>query len=133
MNIAKRINDRHQLITHRLRRPCTHNKRGNKDGLFSIMNYCTYAKEVMGSESPYRYNATFGYDLHGQVSSSNRNTYHKPPNIACAYPADRQEIEPLNHHLRIARQRRRLQRARAAAADQRREPQQLQLVRRLQR
>jgi len=26
----------------------------------------------------YKYNATFGYDRHGKVRSSNRNTYHKP-------------------------------------------------------
>ena len=80
VNIAKRINDRHQLSLTAFGAPQTHNKRGNKDGL-SIMNYQTYAKEVMGSESPYRYNATFGYDLHGQVRSSNRNTYHKPQRI----------------------------------------------------
>ena len=77
VNISKRINDRHQLSLTAFGAPQTHNKRGNKDGL-SIINYQTYAKEVMGSESPYRYNATFGYDLHGQVRSSNRNTYHKP-------------------------------------------------------
>jgi len=57
--------------------PQQHDKRGNKDGL-SIIEYQTYAKRVMGSESPYRYNSTFGYDMHGQVRSSNKNTYHKP-------------------------------------------------------
>ncbi len=77
VNISKRINDRHQLSLTAFGAPQTHDKRGNKDGL-SIKNYQTYAKQVMGSESPYRYNATFGYDLNGQVRSSNRNTYHKP-------------------------------------------------------
>ena len=77
VNVSKRINDRHQLSLTAFGAPQTHDKRGNKDGL-SIKNYQTYAKEVMGSESPYRYNATFGYDRHGQVRSSNKNTYHKP-------------------------------------------------------
>ncbi len=77
VNISKKINDRHQLSLTAFGAPQTHNKRGNKDGL-SIINYQTYAKRVMGKESPYRYNATFGYDRHGNVRSSNRNTYHKP-------------------------------------------------------
>ena len=77
VNVSKRINDAHQLSLTAFGAPQTHNKRGNKDGL-SIIQYQTYAKEVMGNESPYRYNATFGYDLQGQVRSSNRNTYHKP-------------------------------------------------------
>ena len=77
VNVSKRINANHQLSLTAFGAPQTHNKRGNKDGL-SIINYQTYAKRVMGSESPYRYNATFGYDRHGKVRSSNRNTYHKP-------------------------------------------------------
>ncbi len=77
VNISKRINDNHQLSLTAFGAPQTHDKRGNKDGL-SIKEYQTYGKRVMGNESPYRYNATFGYDLHGQVRSSNKNTYHKP-------------------------------------------------------
>ncbi len=77
LNISKRINDRHQLSLTAFGAPQHHDKRGNKDGL-SIINYQKYAKNWMGEESPYRYNATFGYDRHGQVRSSNRNTYHKP-------------------------------------------------------
>lgn len=77
VNISKRINDNHQLSLTAFGAPQTHNKRGNKDGL-SIIEYQTYATSVMGSDSPYKYNATFGYDLNGQVRTSNRNTYHKP-------------------------------------------------------
>ncbi len=77
VNISKRINDKHQLSLTAFGAPQTHNKRGNKDGL-SIINYQEYAKDWMGAESPYKYNATFGYDRHGKVRSSNRNTYHKP-------------------------------------------------------
>ena len=77
VNVSKRINDRHQLSLTAFGAPQTHNKRGNKDGL-SIINYQEYARDWMGSESMYKYNATFGYDRHGKVRSSNRNTYHKP-------------------------------------------------------
>lgn len=77
VNISKRINDAHQLSLTAFGAPQTHNKRGSKDGL-SIINYQQYAKNWMGSDSPYRYNATFGYDRYGNVRSSNRNTYHKP-------------------------------------------------------
>ena len=77
VNLSKRFNDRHQLSLTAFGAPQTHNKRGSQDGL-SIIQYQTYAKEVMGSQSPYIYNATFGYDLQGQVRTSNRNTYHKP-------------------------------------------------------
>ncbi|MDE6853661.1 MAG: carboxypeptidase-like regulatory domain-containing protein [Muribaculaceae bacterium] len=89
INISKRINDRHSLSLTAFGAPQTHNKRGNKDGL-SIIQYQEYAKNVMGSESPYRYNATFGYDLNGQVRSSNRNTYHKPQiSLAHVWKIDR--------------------------------------------
>ncbi len=89
VNISKRINDRHSLSLTAFGAPQTHNKRGNKDGL-SIIQYQEYAKNVMGKESPYRYNATFGYDLHGQVRSSNRNTYHKPQiSLAHVWKIDR--------------------------------------------
>ncbi|MBD5233254.1 MAG: TonB-dependent receptor plug domain-containing protein [Bacteroidales bacterium] len=77
VNLSKRINSRHQLSLTAFGAPQTHNKRGSADGL-SIIQYQTYAKEKMNGESPYRYNATFGYDLNGQVRSSNTNTYHKP-------------------------------------------------------
>lgn len=77
INVSKRINDSHQLSFTAFGAPQKHNKRGSYDGL-SIEEYQTYAKRVMAGESPYRYNSTFGYDLQGQVRSSNLNTYHKP-------------------------------------------------------
>lgn len=57
--------------------PQNHNKRSSQDGL-TIMEYQTYAKRVMDSDSPYKYNPTYGFGLDGKVRSSNRNTYHKP-------------------------------------------------------
>lgn len=77
LNISKRINDQHQLSFTVFGAPQEHNKRSSQDGL-TIMGYQTDAKRWMGDQSPYRYNPTFGYDSHGNVRSSNLNTYHKP-------------------------------------------------------
>ena len=77
LNISKRINDRHQLSLTAFGAPQNHNKRSSQDGL-TIMEYQTYAKRVMDSDSPYKYNPTYGFGLDGKVRSSNRNTYHKP-------------------------------------------------------
>ena len=77
VNISKRINDNHQLSFTAFGSPQKHNKRSSQDGL-TIMNYQTEAKRYMDGENPYKYNPTFGYDLQGQVRSSNLNTYHKP-------------------------------------------------------
>ncbi|MDE5658343.1 MAG: TonB-dependent receptor, partial [Muribaculaceae bacterium] len=56
--------------------PQVHYKRSSQDGL-SIENWQKVA-DYMDGESMYRYNPTFGYDLDGQVRSSNKNVYHKP-------------------------------------------------------
>ena len=77
VNISKRINDKHQLSLTAFGAPQWHYKRGSQDGL-SIINYQKYAVDYMGQDSPYKYNATFGYDLHGQERTSSKNTYHKP-------------------------------------------------------
>lgn len=77
LNVSKRFNDRHSLSLTAFGAPQKHNKRSSQDGL-TIMEYQTYAKRVMGGDSPYKYNPTYGYDLNGNVRSSNLNTYHKP-------------------------------------------------------
>ncbi len=77
LNVSKQINENHQLSLTAFGAPQKHNKRSSQDGL-TIDGYQTYAKQVMDGESPYRYNPTFGYDSHGNVRSSNLNTYHKP-------------------------------------------------------
>ncbi len=76
LNISKRINDAHQLSLTAFGSPQTHYKRSSQDGL-SIMGWQGVAN-YMDGESMYRYNPTFGYDLDGQVRSSNKNVYHKP-------------------------------------------------------
>ena len=77
VNVSKRINDRHQLSLTAFGAPQKHNKRSSQDGL-TIMNYQTMAKDWMDGDSPYKYNATFGYDNQGQKRTSNLNMYHKP-------------------------------------------------------
>lgn len=83
VNISKKINDNHSLSLTAFGAPQQHNKRSSQDGL-TVLGYATLAKQYMAGESPYRYNPTFGYDLNGQVRSSNLNTYHKPQ-ISLAY------------------------------------------------
>lgn len=75
VNISKRINDRHQLSLTAFGAPQKHNKRSQ--GL-TIEGYQTYAKTWMDGASPYRYNASYGFDKQGQRRSNNLNTYHKP-------------------------------------------------------
>ncbi len=77
VNISKRINDAHQLSLTAFGAPQEHDQRNSNNGL-SIMNYQLYAKEYMNGESPYRYNATYGFDRHGKQRTSNHNFYHKP-------------------------------------------------------
>lgn len=76
VNVSKRINDAHQLSLTAFGSPQVHYKRSSQDGL-SIENWQKVA-DYMDGESMYRYNPTFGYDLDGQVCSSNKNVYHKP-------------------------------------------------------
>lgn len=76
INISKRINDKHQISFTAFGSPQTHYKRSSQDGL-KIMNW-QGVKNYMDGKSMYLYNPTFGYDLNGQVRSSNKNVYHKP-------------------------------------------------------
>lgn len=76
VNVSKRINDNHQLSLTAFGAPQSHYQRSRMDGLTiegwqAVQNY-------MGDESPYRYNPTFGYGMHGEVKSSSYNFYHKP-------------------------------------------------------
>lgn len=76
VNVSKRIGDNHQLSFTAFGAPQTHYKRSSQDGL-SIEGW-QEAREFMGDESPYRYNPTFGYGMHGERKSSSYNYYHKP-------------------------------------------------------
>lgn len=76
VNIAKRINDAHQLSFTAFGAPQWHNQRGSKDGL-SIKGWQD-VKNYMGDKSPYRYNPTYGFGPNGERKTSSRNEYHKP-------------------------------------------------------
>lgn len=103
VNISKSINDKHQLSLTAFGAPQWHDKRGSQDGL-SIINYQKYAVDYMGTESPYKYNATFGYDLHGKVRSSNRNSYHKPQiSLAHIWKIDRKSSLSTTAYVSLAK------------------------------
>lgn len=77
INVSKRINDAHQLSLTAFGAPQTHYQRSNQNGL-TIEGWNTVARDYMDGESQYRYNPTFGYDIHGQMRNSSKNYYHKP-------------------------------------------------------
>ena len=74
-NIAKRINENHQLSLTAFGAPQWHNQRNYNNGL-SIKEW-QRVQNYMGDDSPYKYNSTFGY-RNGQAFNSSRNVYHKP-------------------------------------------------------
>ena len=76
VNIAKRINDAHQISFTAFGSPQWHNQRSNKDGL-SIKGWQA-VKNYMGDKSPYRYNPTYGFGPNGERMSASHNEYHKP-------------------------------------------------------
>lgn len=76
LNIAKKIGDNHQLSFTAFGSPQWHNQRSAYDG-FSIEGW-QQVKNYMKDDSPYKYNATFGYDKNGVRKTSAHNEYHKP-------------------------------------------------------
>lgn len=77
VNVSKKINEAHNLSLTAFGAPQVHNQRQTNNGL-SILNYQLLAKNWMNGESPYRYNAIYGFDKNGQERSANVNFYHKP-------------------------------------------------------
>ncbi|MCF0190253.1 MAG: TonB-dependent receptor [Marinilabiliaceae bacterium] len=76
VNIAKRINDNHQLSLTAFGAPQWHNQRSNYDGL-TIVQW-QQVKNYMDGESAYKYNPTYGFGKNGERLTSARNVYHKP-------------------------------------------------------
>ena len=76
LNIAKRINDNHQISLTAFGAPQWHNQRSNYDGL--TIEGWQQVKNYMKGDSPYKYNPTFGYGLNGERKTSAHNEYHKP-------------------------------------------------------
>ncbi len=77
INIAKRINDNHQLSFTAFGAPQWHHQRNRNDGL-SIANWQKYGKRFMGDDDKYKYNPSYGRGIGGERKASSRNTYHKP-------------------------------------------------------
>ncbi|MCD8029724.1 MAG: carboxypeptidase-like regulatory domain-containing protein [Bacteroides sp.] len=76
LNIAKRINDNHQISFTGFGSPQWHNQRSSYDGL-SIQGW-QEVKQYMEPGQQYRYNATYGFGKNGERKTSARNKYHKP-------------------------------------------------------
>lgn len=76
VNVAKRINENHQLSFTALGAPQWHNQRNAANGL-SIAQW-QKVKDYMNGESEYRYNPVYGFDKNGKTRTSNRNVYNKP-------------------------------------------------------
>lgn len=76
INIAKRINDNHQLSFTAFGSPQWHNQRNNYDGL-TIQGWQEVKKYTEDGEH-YRYNATYGFDKNGIRKAAQKNKYHKP-------------------------------------------------------
>lgn len=75
-NISKQINENHLLSFTVFGAPQWHNQRSNYDGL-TIAGWQNVEK-YMGKDRQYRYNATYGFGLHGERKTSAYNHYHKP-------------------------------------------------------
>lgn len=76
VNIAKRINDAHQISFTGFGAPQWHDQRNYQNGL--TVEGWQSVRDYMQGESPYRYNPTHGYRKNGEVYNSNHNFYHKP-------------------------------------------------------
>lgn len=76
VNVSKRFGTSHQLSLTAFGAPQSHYQRSRQDGL-SIEGWQN-VRDYMDGESPYRYNPTFGYGLHGERKSSSYNFFHKP-------------------------------------------------------
>lgn len=76
INIAKRINDNHQISFTAFGAPQVHNQRSSYDGL-TIKGW-QQVKDYMEPGEEYRYNPTYGFGKNGERKTSAKNKYHKP-------------------------------------------------------
>ena len=74
-NIAKRINENHQLSLTAFGAPQEHYQRSSGLTMSEWNNVRKYMKDGMHFS---RYNPTYGYDDFGNQNSANYNVYHKP-------------------------------------------------------
>lgn len=75
VNIAKRINDQHQLSFTAFGAPQKHFQRSSNSAL-TLANWKMVERKY--GVTDYRYNATYGFDANGKQYSQDYNVYHKP-------------------------------------------------------
>ena len=76
LNISKIINDDHTLSFTVFGAPQEHYQRSSYDQL-TIAEWQRVGS-YMNGDSPYKYNPTYGFGLHGQRKAASFNQYHKP-------------------------------------------------------
>ena len=76
INIAKKITAEHTLSFTAFGAPQNHYQRSSYDGL-TIKGW-QEVENYMKGESPYKYNATYGFGKNGERKTSTYNSYHKP-------------------------------------------------------
>ena len=76
LNISKIINDDHTLSFTVFGAPQAHYQRNSNDQL-TIAEWQRVGS-YMNGDSPYKYNPTYGFGLHGQRKAASFNQYHKP-------------------------------------------------------
>lgn len=76
LNVAKKINDNHQISFTAFGAPQWHYQRSAYDGL--TIEGWQQVKNYMKGDSPYKYNPTYGFGLNGERKTSSFNEYHKP-------------------------------------------------------
>ena len=77
VNIAKRINENHQLSLTAFGSPQWHNQRNKNDGL-TIEGWQSLAKNYMNGRDAYKYNPSYGFGPNGERKASAYNSFHKP-------------------------------------------------------
>lgn len=78
VNISKMLNENHSLSFTAFGAPQTHYQRNSNDFL-TIAEWQRVGNTYMnGGESPYKYNATYGFGKNGERKMSSYNEYHKP-------------------------------------------------------
>lgn len=76
VSVYKRLNFNHMIALTAFGAPQSHNQRNQYDGL--TVEGWQQVRNYMKGDSPYRYNATFGYGKNGERKTSSYNYYHKP-------------------------------------------------------
>lgn len=77
-NIAKRINDNHQLSLTAFGAPQQHYQRSGSGGALTMSEWNKVRQYMKDGMHFSRYNPTYGYDDYGNRNSANYNVYHKP-------------------------------------------------------